>query len=121
MKIIKKANGNKTIKIDRKEWERIGKIAGWDDDFDDDSDDASELDDVTKKMVDELEVKIPEDKSAIPDEIKKEKKYVKRDPAEWAAIREEKERKKELEKKKKAVDKDFKGWEKDVYSKPPIE
>jgi len=120
MKITKKANGQQTIKMDRKEWERIGKIAGWDDDFDDE-DYGSELNPDVEKMINELEVKIPEEKGAIPDEIKKEKKYVKRDPAEWAAIREEKERKKELEKKKKAVDKDFKGWEKDVYSKPPIE
>jgi len=118
MKIIKKANGDKSIKMDKAEWERIGKIAGWDDDFDDYDEDIGED---AEKMINELIVKVPEDKRAIPDEIKKEKKYVKKDPAEWAAEREEKERMQELIKNRKNTDKDFKGWKKEVYDKDPIE
>jgi len=123
MKIVKKANGSKTIKISKAEWESIGKTAGWDDDIDifDDDDVNDELDEDILKEIKKLEVEVPEDKTAIPQEIKKEKIYKKKDPAEWAAEREERAEKAKREKAKSQQKKYDKFLEKEVYSKPPID
>ena len=54
MKIVTASNGKKTLKISRKEWENIGKKAGWDmidDDKWDDSPDIGTAYDEIKKYI----------------------------------------------------------------------
>ena len=122
MKIIKKANGDQSIKMDKAEWEKIGKIAGWDDSWERDHEEVEpEIGEDVAKMIDDLGVSVKEDKKAIPAEIKKEKRYKKKDPKDWDAEREERkvqDGRDKAQTKKKKYDKFL---EKEVYSKPPIQ
>jgi len=141
MKIIKKANGNRSIKMDRAEWAKIGKLAGWNDDGEwdiegddgfepeipedalglggDEDDDLAGLPTSVKKMIEELKVDAPEDEKARPTELKKPT-YVKKtleEKQEAKAEREEIERRKrDIAKQNREID----GYQKSVYDQDPI-
>jgi len=112
MKVIKKANGERTIKMSKKEWEAIGKIANWDDE------DDGELSPDVLKMIEDLEVKdIKEEKGAIPAELKRNRP--KKDKSDWDADKTEKSDKKIRQKENKANEKKEEYYEK-IRKMPPI-
>ena len=60
MKIIKTASGKKTIKMSRKEWESIGKTAGWADEWGDDgyyeNDEIEGVPDLSEEALKEIDM-----------------------------------------------------------------
>jgi len=114
MKVIKKANGERTIKMSKKEWEAIGKIANWDDEGD------GELSPDALKMIEDLEVKdIKEEKGAIPANLKRKQKRIKKDKADWDADQTTKLDKKIKQKENKAKNRKEEYYEK-IRKMPPI-
>jgi len=115
MKIIKKASGEQSIKIDKAEWEKIGKIAGWDDE--DPFGDTEEVSPAAKALLNDMDVEVKEEKGAIPAELKRNRP--KKDKSDWDADKTEKSDKKIRQKENKAKNREEEYYEK-IRKMPPI-